>query len=212
VIESVIVAHGLWMPGAETRLLRNRLQKAGLRPALFQFPTLRGTLAQNVERLARFAVDVEGDRLHFVGYSLGGVVAVTMLAGHVEPRLGRVVCLGSPLAGSRTASRLQRTPLGRQIVGRSLGEHLLRGGIARWNGGADLGIIAGTRSLGIGRLVGGFGEPNDGTVMVSETKLPGATAHLCLPVTHTQMLFDRSVAEQTIHFLRHGSFAASASS
>jgi pimeloyl-ACP methyl ester carboxylesterase len=206
--ESVIVAHGLWMPGIETRLLRHRLQIAGFRPFLFRFPTLRGSLQQNVARLARFAAATPGDKLHFVGYSLGGVVTLSMLAGNALARVGRIVCLGPPLTGSRTAARLTRYALGRRIIRRSLLEHLQAGGITHWQEPCELGIIAGTRSLGVGRLVAPTEAENDGTVAVEETRLPGATAHITLPVTHTQMLFDKDVARQTIHFLRHGSFAA----
>jgi len=205
--EAVIVAHGLWMPGAETRLLRQRLKAAGFSPCLFRFPTLRGTLTQNAERLARFAEAAQGEKLHFVGYSLGGVVTLTMLAETKLPRLGRIVCLGSPLIGSRTASRLSRNALGRAIVGRSLHAHTRAGGFTRWDQAAELGIIAGTRSLGLGRLVGNLPPRNDGTVAVDETELPGATAHVTLPVSHAQLLFDATVARQTIHFLRHGRFA-----
>jgi len=205
--ESVIVAHGLWLPGPETKLLRHRLKTAGFRPHLFQFPTLRGTLTQNTQALARFVEQAAGDRLHFVGYSLGGVVMLTLLSQSSPARLGRVVCLGSPLTGSRTASRLAGTRLGRSIVGKSLLEHTHRGGFTRWDGKAELGIIAGTRSFGVGRFVDELPGANDGTVMVEETRLAGAAAHITLPVTHTQMLFDAAVARQTIHFLRHGRFA-----
>ena len=93
-IEAVVVAHGLWAPGIETVVLRRRLRAAGFRPCLYRFSTLRASLTRNAERLARFAADVECERLHFVGFSLGGIVTLTMLANHPPPRVGRVVCLG----------------------------------------------------------------------------------------------------------------------
>lgn len=206
-IESVVVAHGLFMPGAETRLLRHRLQQAGFRPYLFRFPSVRGTLTRNSERLARFADGVPGDRLHFVGYSLGGVVTLHMLQRHRLNRVGRIVCMGSPLLGSRTASWFMQAEIGRPLVGRSMAEHADTGGMVRWDLDIDLGIIAGTRSMGLGMFVGNLPEPNDGTVAVDETRLPGATDHTTLPLTHTQLMFDRAAARQVVHFLRHGRFA-----
>jgi pimeloyl-ACP methyl ester carboxylesterase len=209
VTESVIVAHGLWMPGLVTEVLCQRLKAAGFRPRAFRFPTLSGTLGENAERLRRFAEKTPGDTLHFVGHSLGGVVILTLLAQTDVERAGRIVCLGSPFAGSRVAAFFTRTRVGRAFMGKSLTEHLERGGMRRWDGHHELGIIAGTRNLGFGRIVvGNLPDDNDGTVAVEETRLPGATAHLRLPVTHTQLLFDRAVAQQTIHFLRHGRFAA----
>jgi pimeloyl-ACP methyl ester carboxylesterase len=209
VTESVVVAHGLWMPGTETAVLRQRLTTAGFQPHLFQFPTVRGTLARNVRDLAAFAGDIDTDRLHFVGYSLGGVIVLRMLMQTKLPRIGRVVCLGSPLRGSETAMQIARSAFGRAVVGRSLFEHSASGGIARWDLKPELGLIAGTRNFGLGRLLADLPGENDGTVLVKETKLPGATAHITLPVSHTQMLFDATVARQTIHFLRHGSFIES---
>lgn len=204
--ESVIVAHGLWMPGLETGLLRYRLTNAGFKTHSFQFPSLRGTLEHNAQRLAQFAEQVPGERLHFVGHSLGGVVTLTMLRRRHLKRVGRIVCLGSPLVGSRAAAWLAGTPMGRKVVGKTMVDHLEDGGCVPWDRHHDLGIIAGTRSLGIGRFMQKMPAANDGTVAVDETLLPGATAHLTLPVTHTQLLFDRNVAKQTAHFLRHGSF------
>lgn len=205
--ETVIVAHGLWMPGIETGLLRRRLRTAGFEALLFRFPTLRGSLDENIRKLARFTARAPGDTVHFVGYSLGGVIVLAMLARMRVERVGRIVCLGSPLTGSRVAARFKRTALGRHFVGRSLAEHVDRGGFERWALDYELGIIAGTRSAGVGRIVASLPGGNDGTVAVEETRLPGATAHTTLPVTHTQLLFDAAVARQTIHFLRCGRFA-----
>jgi len=206
-IEAVVVAHGLWAPGVETAILRRRLRLAGFRPSLFRFSTVRAGLAQNVARLARFAAEVEGDRVHFVGYSLGGVVTLTMLMQHPHSRIGRVVCIGSPLVGSRTASRVSRNNLGRRIVGRSLLEHNQQGGMKRWDQPVELGVIAGSRNFGAGHLIGALPGTNDGMVAVDETRIAGSTDHLTLPVSHVQMLFDGDVARQTIHFLQHGRFA-----
>lgn len=204
--ESVIVAPGLWMPGLQTKLLRHRLTNAGFRSYSFEFPSMRGTLERNAQRLARFAEHAAGERLHFVGHSLGGVVTLTMLAHTHLPRVGRIVCLGSPLVGSRAGMWLAGTTMGRKVVGKTMLDHLGIGGCVPWDRRHELGIIAGTRSFGIGRFIQKMPLENDGTVAVDETDLPGATAHTTLPVTHTQLLFDRAVARQTIHFLRHGCF------
>lgn len=206
-IEPVIVAHGLWAPGVETAMLRRRLRLAGFRPFLFRFATVRAGLLQNVARLTRFAAGVEGDRVHFVGYSLGGVITLTMLTQQPYSRIGRVVCIGSPLVGSRTASRVSRNTLGRRIVGRSLLEHNQRGGLERWDQPVELGVIAGSRNFGAGHLIGALPGANDGMVAVDETRIAGTSDHLTLPVSHMQMLFDADVARQTIHFLRSGRFA-----
>jgi len=49
-------------------------------------------------------------------------------------------------------------------------------------------------------------EPSDGVVTVDETRLPGLSDHLVLPVSHSGMLISREVALQTAAFLRYGRF------
>lgn len=205
--EPVIVAHGLWMPGFETGLLRRRLRDAGFEPRLFRFASVRETLAGNVERLARFSEEIAGETVHYVGYSLGGVVAVAFLERHAPAaRPGRIVCLGSPLNGSAAGARLGRLPGGRRVAGRSIGDLNARRGLPPWRGPGQLGIVAGNLGVGAGRALGALAVPNDGTVAVAETRLEGATDHIVLPVSHTSMMFSRRVAEQAIAFLREGRF------
>jgi hypothetical protein len=67
-------------------------------------------------------------------------------------------------------------------------------------------VIAGNRSVGLGRLVARLTEPNDGTVAVAETAVPGAHARLVLPVAHFAMLLAPVVARQVARFLRTGAF------
>ena len=49
---------------------------------------------------------------------------------------------------------------------------------------------------------------HDGTVLVEETRLPGAKDHIVVGTTsHSGMLFSGEVAEQAVHFLTHGKFS-----
>jgi hypothetical protein len=76
----------------------------------------------------------------------------------------------------------------------------------RWQGQRELGVIAGSLGVGLGRLVGVGGAPSDGTILVDETRLPGIRAHLVLKVSHTGLPFSPTVARQTGAFLSSGNF------
>jgi pimeloyl-ACP methyl ester carboxylesterase len=206
VVETVVVAHGLWMPGWETVVLRRRLVAAGFAPQLFRYRTVNETLRGNSERLAGYVANVPGSVVHFLGYSLGGVVTLEMFDTHPPERPGRIVCLGSPLRGSASAGKLASLPGGRGLVGKSMLDLYYRGGLRSWSGQRDLGIVAGDLAVGLGRVLGALEGANDGTVAVDETRLAGAADHIVLPVSHTSMLFARPVADQACHFLRHGRF------
>jgi hypothetical protein len=60
--------------------------------------------------------------------------------------------------------------------------------------------------MGLGKLVGARGAPNDGTIFVDETRLPGISQHLVMRVSHTGLPFSKSVARQTGAFLHAGRF------
>jgi hypothetical protein len=123
---------------------------------------------------------------------------------------GRVVFLGSPLLGSHTAGclgriRFGRFELGRRLLGATACDSLLQPAEQHWSASRELGIIAGTSPIGFAPLCG-VREPNDGTVAVSETRLPGARAYLTLPVTHMGLLWSAIAARETGSFLAHGCF------
>jgi len=192
-------------------LVKRRLQHEHLyRAHLFDYPSHRGTLDDNARSLAEFMAVEEFDSVHLVAHSLGGVVALRMLALESEAPVHRVVCLGSPLCGSRAASRLTRTEWGNTILGKSVTAGVVDDAAHRWARevceSRDVGVIAGTVPIGMGRLVTSFDEDNDGTVAVSETRLPGLKDHLCLPVSHTGLLLSKNVADQTAAFLQRGEF------
>jgi pimeloyl-ACP methyl ester carboxylesterase len=141
--------------------------------------------------------------VHVVAHSLGGLIAGAAL-DHVDALPGgRLVCLGSPLAGSSAARGLREKRLG-LVSGRS--GNLLREGLPRLPPGREVGMVAGTRAMGLGRFFGRFEGPNDGTVAVSETRMPGLTGHVEIASSHTGLVFSEPVADLVDRFLRHGSF------
>lgn len=204
-METVVLVHGLWTPGVELLLLGRRLRGSGYRTSLLPYHSMLDDLESNAARLAAFLGDAPGETLHLLGHSLGGVIAVKAVQSHSIERLGRVICLGSPLRGSSSARRLTRLPGGRMLLARSA-DGLTAGASLPWSGPADLGVIAGSLPIGLGRLLGGLPRPNDGVVSVDETRLRGTSAHLTLAVSHFSMLWSQTVARQVAYFLASGRF------
>lgn len=203
---SVVTVHGLWMRAAAMAILRRRLAPHGLAIHEFDYPSVTGSLADNARALADYVDSLDGKTIHLVGHSLGGVVIRAMLDLHVPARLGRVVCLGSPLRGSRTGRRLARVPGGRPMIGSSLADLHARGGFETWPPAVAAGSIAGSMPFGFGLLFGPFFAPNDGTVAVAETRVEGLADHVVLPVSHMALLWSERVADEVEHFLLHGRF------
>ena len=216
----VVYVHGLWLNGWEGAWLGRQLtQRLGTETRLFPYSSVHRDLSANVSALARYLAGIEADGVHLVGHSMGGSIIVELferaafddapadapVRGFSLPP-GRIVLLGPPLSGSRTAERVARLPYGRQILGLTAAEALLKPQARRWNRAREIGVIAGDLALGFGRLMGPLHAPSDGTVMVEETRLEGASDHITLKVSHSGMLFSAEVARQTAAFLRSGRF------
>ena len=120
---------------------------------------------------------------------------------------GRVVFLGSPLCGSQAARGLERFGVRPRMIGRLARRNCSAIELRRWTADRPLGVIAGTRPSGLGRLFAGFSEPNDGTVAVRETRIEGAADQLVLPVSHLGMMLSSRVADECGRFLRDGRFS-----
>lgn len=193
------------MNGLESFLLRDRLKGAGFAPAVFRYPSLHASLAQVTASLAA-RLRAAGDAVHMVAHSLGGLVALETLQESRDLPPGRIVLLGSPVQGSRAARAIAGWSLGPQLLGSLAIAELARAHDRRWSGTHEIGLIAGSRSAGLGRVFADLPQPNDGTVCVDETDLPGATARIVLDVSHTGMLLSQAVAAATSRFLAHGSF------
>lgn len=209
--KTVVCIHGIWGKGIELALMRRRLQNEhGFRVLLFNYPSVRGTLDGNAARLARFIADQQVADAHIIGHSLGGIIALRMLASHPDATSGRVVCIGSPLTGSRPATILAQKNWAAPIIGHSLPAGVVHAPASDWAGEVckshEVGVIAGTVPVGFGRLVTKFDGDHDGSVAVAETRLEGAKDHICLRVSHKSILVSRDVVEQAAAFLKHGEF------
>ena len=209
--EAVVLLHGIWMPAAEMLFIKRRFEaEHGMSCHLFDYRSVRVALDDNARELRRFVAALDQPTLHLVGHSLGGIVALRMLASTDGPRPGRVVCLGSPLGGSRAARQLERRRWGRAILGHSLPQGAIAEPASVWAADVirrrEVGVIAGSVSAGLGRLFASFDEQNDGSVAVAETRVPGLTDHIVMRVSHTGMLVSRAVADQAAAFVLRGAF------
>ncbi|SFM50120.1 Alpha/beta hydrolase family protein [Ectothiorhodospira mobilis] len=204
--EAVVCLHGLWMTGLEMGLLCRRLRGEGFAVHRFRYSSILASPRVNAARLDAFLQSLDADVIHLVAHSLGGIVVLHLFHHHPVQKPGRIVMLGTPVSGSRVAAALASTPLTRWVLGRSIQGGLL-GDAPRWKGIRELGMIAGSRGMGMGRLMGkGRKARGDGTIAVEETRISGLQAHLTVPCSHFGLLFSRPVARAVAAFLRAGTF------
>ena len=187
-------------------VLARRLRSRGFTPVVFDYRPGSSRLADHARDLGAFMRHQDADA-HLLGHSLGGLLILRMLRDEGDSIGRRIVLLGSPLNGSQVVARARRLPGAVRLLGNVAQD--LETGFGTIAPAATVGMIAGCRSLGLGRLLGSMVGPGDGTVAVAETRADGLTDHLVLPVSHSGLLYSRQVAAAAANFLRHGRFAMS---
>lgn len=147
-------------------------------------------------------------RIHFVTHSLGGILVRAYMEQHENAEIGRVVMLGPPNQGSEVVDNLRETPGFEWLngpAGMQLGTDRTDAPKSLGPVKFELGVIAGTQSINL--ILSTFlPNPNDGKVSVEATKVEGMTDFIALPATHPFLMRNETAIEQTLHFLKNGSF------
>ncbi len=201
----VIVLHGLGRTGFSMRRIERRLEQEGWAVESYSYPSRSATIEELAAGLFR-DLPREG-KLHFVGHSLGGILAKHLMLTLPSERRGRIVQLGAPNLGSEVAERYEILS---PIMGPALGELKPQQGID--DAGLDIGAIAGTAAHELyGHLTGIEGE-NDGKVSVASAwgNAPEGK-RIKLPVAHSTMMQNTAVIDAVVAFLETGHFAEQAS-
>ena len=92
-MDKVFLVHGLWMSGYACLYWRHAVRQAGMQPTIYSYHTVLEHLDNNADRLFH-AVQRDGldaPRLHFVGHSMGGIVAFDVAARY--PDLPRAIAM-----------------------------------------------------------------------------------------------------------------------
>lgn len=203
--QRVLLVHGLWMRSIAMRWLATRLRSQDFVPQLFGYYSLLQDTDAVVTRLADALRQQPGT--HVLAHSLGGLLALRAAERAGVQHVGRIVCLGSPLAGSRAASSIAaRIPAGGRLVGHN--RALLESGIGEIPHGLQVGAVAGCVPRGLGGVVARFDCEHDGTVAVAETRVPGLADHVVVRASHSGLIFSDAAVRQAVAFLRNGRFDA----
>lgn len=194
--ELVVVLHGMGRTPRSMRPVENALKEAGFdvinvgySSYCCSIPELGAAVRRELDAQRR----PEHVRVHFVGHSLGNIIARWIIA-QPEPPAGvsRLVMLAPPNQGAKMANRF--TP----VVGwllepidelRTDSSTTVRS--LKTPAGVEVGVIAGR---------------DDSTLNLDETHVDGETAHIVVKGNHTFIMREKQVQELMIEFLRTGRF------
>jgi len=201
---AVVLVHGLWLGGWVMQGLRLRLTRRGYAAYTFSYPSVAQSLDEHAQRLAARIGELQEPVIHLVGHSLGGLVILRCLRNHGEQRIGRIVLIGTPVRACLAGRRLENLAGGKRLLGAS--RDIWRSLPETFRPRCELGVIAGSRPWGLGRMLMRLPGTNDGVVRLEETEAAGMRARVVLPLSHSGMLVSAHVAREVAAFLEHGAF------
>ena len=205
---TIIFVHGAVVNGWEMAPLRHRLRQYGYRVRQFHYHSMTKGLEENVGRLAKFVRETEGDVLHVIGHSMGGVLTRHVFEQAPDPRPGRLIAVGSPFLDCWVARRIGGLHArGYTLLGRTVHDHISCPRETAWRGSRDFGVLAGTYPFGIGSIFRNLPRPSDGVVLWEETRLHGLRDHVTFNLNHFGMLLSRRCWSQMARFLACGAFS-----
>lgn len=216
--DCVIILHGICRTRRSMGGLARFLHEGGFTVLNLGYPSRKHPIEKLIDiiepEIAAISrgPDNRDRKLHFVGFSMGGLVIRAYLQKYRPSLLGRVVMLGTPNRGSEVADLLKDTKFYRWLYG-AAGQQLIteQSNFAFCLGCVDyeLGVIAGDRSIDpiSSRIIG---KPNDGKVSIESTMIDGMRDHIVVPTSHTFFPSNRLAWRQTLAFLQHGRFEQTA--
>lgn len=194
--ELVVVLHGMGRTARSMRPIEEALREAGydvLNIGYSSYCCSIPELGASVQREIEAKRLPTHSRIHFVGHSLGNIIARWVIAQKdAPPGVARLVMLAPPNQGALMANRF--APVAGWLL-EPIDELRNDSAATARNiptpAGVEIGVIAGR---------------DDSTVRLEETHVAGETAHIVVKGNHTFIMREEEVHRLTIEFLRSGRF------
>ncbi|MGP0630371.1 esterase/lipase family protein [Nitrospina sp. 32_T5] len=209
--QCVVLLHGIARTSASMAPLAEFLEEDGYSTINIDYPSTDHSIDELVERVHEklYASSwMPGCTTHYVGYSMGALIARGLIHKHRPEKMGRVVLLAPPNRGSEVADFWKNNFLYEWLYGPAGQELGTQKNAYRDRFGEvdfEVGVIAGDRSIDplSSAIIPG---PDDGKVAIPRTRLPGMKDHIVVHATHTFIMKNEEVMKQTLFFLKHGAF------
>ncbi|MES9853397.1 MAG: alpha/beta fold hydrolase [Candidatus Thiodiazotropha sp. L084R] len=206
--EIVVLLHGLARSNKAMWHLKQRLEEAGFYVEAVSYPSLNQTpqqIIQNISQQIDECCKLATNRVHFVGHSLAGLLIRAYLTENHPQNLGRAVLIGTPNQGAEVADYVKDKWWAQFAGPAALSLGTSKDSFPKTIPEPDypVGIIAGVTPSDNDHIIPGL---DDGLVSVESTKLKNMHDFITIPSGHSMMRYNKSVATQTIHFLKSGHF------
>ena len=210
--ECVVLLHGFGRSSFSLSRINSNLQEHGYKTIAIDYPSRNFNIFQLAEQfiLPKIRPEIEKcSKIHFVGYSMGGIITRYILAHHRMENLGRVIFLASPNQGVEVVNTLGKytwfnTLFGPAVQDIAVGAPFLTNLPQTID--YEAGVISGNFSVNPFTSLFLIDGEDDGTISVETTKIPGMKEHIIINSTHGLLLHNQIVIEEIEHFISNGKF------
>lgn len=190
----VVLVHGVASHRSVLWPIAYRLWCDGFRAETWTYITFFRSIESHADRFAAYLSTklAKESKVHIVAHSMGSIVVRAAL-NRIDPsRVGRIVLLAPPNAGSPVA----------RIISKLSGQWIAPARELSDQPGSYVNRIESTNDFEIGVLAAKY----DFLVPLANTHFATETCHQTLFATHNSLLVSRKAAQLMIHFLRNGVF------
>jgi len=208
--EGVVLLHGILRTNRCMSGLASFLEGQGYKTLNLDYPSAKydiSSIAELIHGTIKKFAD-KHSKIHFIGYSMGGLVIRAYLQKYRLENLGKIVMIATPNKGSEVADFLQNFwlykklygPAGQQLITDQQSFKDILGDIYY-----DLGIISGISPY---YFFGNYliGKKNDGRVSIESSKIEGMKDQVTIKSGHTWIPSYKKTWQQAARFIATGKF------
>ncbi len=203
--EGIILIHGLASPDWLLEPMSRYFNKEGFDSRIIHYPSRRNDIATNVDFIWNQIKPLieSNQKWHIVGHSLGAIIIQHILSKYKPRNIGQIILLAPPNHGSKVYSFLQsHLPISLYLarinhLPLQFQEEPIAPNICK---NYDCHLIAGQVSWTLFGLF--LGEPSDGILTVSSTKINGLKSIQIINQEHLFMLFSNETYQSILKILQ----------
>ncbi|MFO1005308.1 MAG: alpha/beta fold hydrolase [Planctomycetaceae bacterium] len=204
---AVIALHGILRSSHVWCDMETAMKPDGVTFVRIDYPSTQKPIDDFAVQLQSVIHSLEGiDEIHLVAHSLGGLVVRKWCQDYSDPRVKRLVMIGTPNCGAELADMLQRNWIFRGVFGPS-GQQLVSNAEGFINQLArptmEFAVIAGAKGTpdGYNPLIPG---DDDGIVTLKSALLPGAVDSITVAGLHSFQPWNPEVIAAARRYLKTG--------
>jgi pimeloyl-ACP methyl ester carboxylesterase len=210
--ECVILLHGFGKSSRSMNSIASYLAEHNYKVINVDYPSRKHDIQTLIEKkIAPQAQEClnKKSKIHFVGYSMGGVIAKNFIDNHNITNLGKLVLIASPIRGSDISSILSKNSFFRIIFGPAVSDLSFSSKLFQTpeaNLSYPIGIIKANKSHNPLTSLFLLKGPNDGTITHASTHIDGAKDIIQIDANHNSIIYLDETKKQILHFLQTSNF------